>query len=229
MGIPRVAGRDFTDSDVADSEPVAIVSQELVRQQFPDGGALGRRLRVNVNHANGRSDVEWAIVGIVGDTRSTLDGPVRQTIFIPRSQRPGTGMTIFAKTDRDPMLLATSVSRVIQDMEPDAPVRVLTLRKAIGNTIARPRAISTVLSAFAVAGLVLGHALRLAGAGVLVGLGAAAALTRVLQRLLFETEPLDPWTFGFTAILLLLAAVAASYVPARRSTRLSPLDALRTN
>jgi hypothetical protein len=39
MGIPRVAGRDFTDSDVADSEPVAIVSQELVRQQFPDGGA----------------------------------------------------------------------------------------------------------------------------------------------------------------------------------------------
>jgi putative ABC transport system permease protein len=192
---------------------------------------------------------------------------VRQTIFIPRSQRPGTGMTFFAKTDRDPMLLATSVTRVIQEMEPDAPVRVLTLPKAIGNTIARPRAISILLSAFALAALVLaavgvygviaysvrartqeigvrmalgatadvifrlilGHALRLAGAGVLVGLGAAAALTRVLQRLLFETEPLDPWTFGFTAILLLLTAIAASYVPARRSTRLSPLDALRTN
>ena len=267
MGIPQVAGRDFTDSDVADSEPVAIVSRELVRQQFPDGGALGRRLRVNVNHANGRSDVEWTIVGIVGDTRSTLDGPVRQTIFIPRSQRPGTWMTFFVKTDRDPMLLATSVARVIQEMEPDAPVRVLALPEAIGNTIARPRAISIVLSAFALASLVLaavgvygviaysvrartqeigvrmalgatadvifrlvlGHALRLAGAGVLVGLGAAVALTRVLQRLLFETGPLDPWTFGLTAILLLLAAIAASYVPARRSTRLSPLDALRTN
>ena len=267
MGIPQVAGRDFTDADVAGSEPVAIVSQELVRQQFPDGSALGRRLRVNVNHANGRSDVEWTIVGIVGDTRSTLDGPVRQTIFIPRPQRPGNGMTFFAKTDRDPMLLATSVTRVIQEMEPDAPVRVLTLPQVIGNTIARPRAISIVLSAFALAALVLaavgvygviaysvrartqeigvrmalgatadvifrlvlGHALRLAGAGVLVGLGAAAALTRVLQRLLFETGPLDPWTFGFTAIVLLLAAIAASYVPARRSTRLSPLDALRTS
>jgi putative ABC transport system permease protein len=51
----------------------------------------------------------------------------------------------------------------------------------------------------------------------------------VLQRLLFETEPLDPWTFALTAVMLLLVAIAASYVPARRSTRLSPLDALRTN
>ena len=267
MGIPQVAGRDFTDSDTADSAPVAIVSRELVRQQFPDGNALGRRLRVNANHANGRSDVEWTIVGIVGDTRSTLDGPVRQTIFIPRPQRPGTGMTFFVKTQQDPMLLATSVARVIQGMEPDAPVRVLTLPQVIGNTIARPRAISTLLSAFALAALllaavgvygviaysvrartqeigvrmalgatagvvfrlVLAHALRLAGAGILLGLGAAAALTRVLQRLLFETEPLDPWTFALTAIILLIVAIAASYVPARRSKRVSPLDALRTN
>ena len=165
------------------------------------------------------------------------------------------------------MLLATSVARVIQAMEPDAPVRVLTLAQVIGNTIARPRAISILLSAFALAALVLAavgvygviaysvrartqeigvrmalgatagvvfrlvlrHALRLAGLGILVGLGAAAALTRVLRRLLFETEPLDPWTFALTAIILLLVAIAASYVPARRSTRLSPLDALRSN
>ena len=267
LGIPRVAGRDFTDSDVADSAPVAIVSQELVRQQFPDGSALGRRLRVNVNHANGRSDVEWTIIGIVGDTRSTLDGPVRQTIFIPRPQRPGTGMTFFVKTQQDPMLLAPSVARVIQGMEPDAPVRVLTLPQVIGNTIARPRAISILLSAFALAALVLAavgvygviaysvrartqeigvrmalgatagavfrlvlrHALRLTVAGILIGLGGAAALTRLMQGLLFATEPLDPWTFAVTAIILLLVAMAASYVPARRSTNLSPLDALRTN
>ena len=80
--------------------PVAIVSQELVRQQFPDGSPLGRRLRVNVDHANGRSDVEWTIVGVVGNTRSTLDGPVRQTVFVPRSQRPGVGITFFVRTSR---------------------------------------------------------------------------------------------------------------------------------
>ena len=97
MGIPHVAGRDFSDSDTVDSVPVAIVSEELVRQQFADGSPLGRRLRVNVDHANGRNDVEWMVVGVVGNIKSSLDGPVRQTIFIPRTQRPGFGMTFFVR------------------------------------------------------------------------------------------------------------------------------------
>ena len=125
LGIPQVAGRDFSESDTVDSPPVAIVSEELVRQQFADGDPLGRRLRVNFDHANGRNDMEWTIVGVVGNTKSTLDGPVRQTIFVPRTQRPGSGMTYFVRlrqgygetspkleerrrvrTERDPMLLA---------------------------------------------------------------------------------------------------------------------------
>ena len=78
--------------------------------------------------------------------------------------------------------------------------------------------------------LVLGEALRLVSVGVVVGLTAAAALTRLLERLLFEVEALDPWTFAVTALMVLLAvATIAAYVPARRSMRLAPLDALRTN
>ena len=107
MGIPQLAGRDFSESDTVDSMPVAIVSEELVRQQFADGSPLGRRLRINVDHANGRDDVEWMVVGVVGNTRSSLDGPVRQTIFIPRTQRPGGGITFFVRTQQDPLLLAT--------------------------------------------------------------------------------------------------------------------------
>ena len=104
MGIPQVAGRDFADSDTVDSVPVAIVSEELVRQQFADGSPLGRRLRINVDHANGRDDVEWTIVGVVGNIRSTLDGPVRQTIFIPTTQRPGYAMTFFVRSQQDPTI-----------------------------------------------------------------------------------------------------------------------------
>ena len=122
LGIPQVAGRDFADSDTLESPPVAIVSEELVRQQFPDGSPLGRRLRVNVDHGNGSDDVEWTIVGVVGNTRSTLDGPVRQTIFLPRTQRPGNGMTLFVRTEQDPMLLANGVAGVMRAMEPEAPV-----------------------------------------------------------------------------------------------------------
>ena len=268
MGIPQVAGRDFSDSDTVDSVPVAIVSEELVRQQFADGNPLGRRLRVNVDHANGRTDVEWTIVGVVGNIRSTLDGPVRQTIFIPThaASRPRHATSSCAPS-QDPMSLATSVTGVIHSMEPEAPIDVRTLDDVVGGTIARPRAISVLVGVFALVALalaavgvygvmaysvrqrtqeigvrmalgataasvfrlVLGQALRLVVIGVAAGLLAAGLLTRLLERLLYEVEPLDPWTFAVTALVLLVVATVASYVPARRGMRMAPVDALRTN
>jgi len=77
--------------------------------------------------------------------------------------------------------------------------------------------------------LVLGQALRLVLIGVVMGLAAAGMLTRLLERLLYDVEPLDPWTFGVTALVLLVVATIASYVPARRGMRMAPVDALRTN
>jgi putative ABC transport system permease protein len=265
LQIPLRAGRDFTDGDTAESVPVAVVSEELVRAQFPDGVPIGRRLRVNVDHADGRSDVEWTVVGVVGNTRSALDGPVRQTIYIPRSQRPSQGMTVFVRTANDPMTLASAVTATVQAIEPEAPVRIATLEEVIGHSVARPRAIAILLAAFAllavvlsavgvygvmsyavrartqeigvrvalgatppaVLRLVLGHALRLILAGIAVGLVAAAMLTRVLRQLLFGVEALDPWTFASTALILLVVATIASWVPARRSLRLAPNEALR--
>jgi putative ABC transport system permease protein len=77
--------------------------------------------------------------------------------------------------------------------------------------------------------LVVGRALRLVSIGVVVGLIAAGVLTRLLVRLLYEIEPLDPWTFAVTTVVLLVVAAVASYVPARRGMRMAPVDALRTN
>ena len=65
-------------------------------------------------------------------------------------------------------------------------------------------------SAGSVLRLVLGQALRLVATGVAIGLVAAGLLTRLLERLLYEVEPLDPWTFAVTAIVLLLVAIIAS-------------------
>jgi putative ABC transport system permease protein len=80
--------------------------------------------------------------------------------------------------------------------------------------------------------LVLGESLRTVLFGVAMGLvaavGATLGLKRLLAALLFQTEPRDPWTFAATALLLLIVAAMASYVPARRSTRVAPVDALRT-
>src|SRR5918995_1739216 len=77
--------------------------------------------------------------------------------------------------------------------------------------------------------LVLGQALRLVAIGVVVGVVAASLLTRLLEGMLFEVEPFDPWTFAVTAAVLLVVAIVASYVPARRGMRMAPIDALRTN
>jgi ABC-type antimicrobial peptide transport system permease subunit len=75
--------------------------------------------------------------------------------------------------------------------------------------------------------MVLGHALRLIAVGVVTGLVAAVGLTRLLKTLLYETEPLDVATFAGTVILLVAVATLASYVPARRGTRVAPVEALR--
>jgi putative ABC transport system permease protein len=75
--------------------------------------------------------------------------------------------------------------------------------------------------------LVLGEALRLVSGGLAIGLGLATVGSRWLGALLFEVRPLDPFVLAAAAIALLTAAVFASWVPARRATRVDPLVALR--
>lgn len=82
-------------------------------------------------------------------------------------------------------------------------------------------------SATQIAAMVLRKGLLPAVAGLLVGLAGAAALTRVLRNLLFGITGTDPLTFVAVALVLLLAAVIACYLPARRATRVSPMAALR--
>jgi ABC-type antimicrobial peptide transport system permease subunit len=75
--------------------------------------------------------------------------------------------------------------------------------------------------------LVLGQALTLVGLGIIAGLVAASFLTQLLTSLLYDTPSLDPLTFAVTAIVLIVVATAASYIPARRGTRIAPIEALR--
>jgi putative ABC transport system permease protein len=76
--------------------------------------------------------------------------------------------------------------------------------------------------------LVLSQGVGLAVVGIAVGLLGALAASRLLTRLLFETEPTDLATFAGTAAALAVVAVAASLVPAVRAVRTDPVDALRS-
>ncbi len=79
-----------------------------------------------------------------------------------------------------------------------------------------------------VTGMFLRHGLALAGIGVACGLAAAAALARLMSGLLFEVKPVDPLTYLAVSGVLAAAALAATYVPARRATNIEPVEALRT-
>ena len=74
---------------------------------------------------------------------------------------------------------------------------------------------------------VVGHGLRLTVIGLGVGAAGALAISRLLASVLFGVTPTDPVTYCVVAILLLLTAAVASYIPARRAMRIDPMDALR--
>jgi ABC-type antimicrobial peptide transport system permease subunit len=75
--------------------------------------------------------------------------------------------------------------------------------------------------------MVLGRALAIVGSGALVGFLAAIATTRALRSLLFDVSPMDAVTLATVCVALLLVAVAAAYLPARRAQAIDPMIALR--
>ena len=75
--------------------------------------------------------------------------------------------------------------------------------------------------------LVIGHGLRLSGAGILLGAAGALALTRVMSSMLVGVKATDPLTFGAIGVLFVAIAATACWLPARRAAGLDPTVALR--
>jgi putative ABC transport system permease protein len=82
-------------------------------------------------------------------------------------------------------------------------------------------------SAWNVLRLVLRKAILLTGAGLLLGLAGALAVTRMLSTMLFHVKATDPWTFVAVSLLLVFVALVAAFIPARRVTQIDPVVALR--
>jgi ABC-type antimicrobial peptide transport system permease subunit len=95
----------------------------------------------------------------------------------------------------------------------------------------RTREIGIKIALGAQNGTVLGSILRegmsLTLAGALIGIAGAFLLTRLMASLLYGVTAHDPLTFGVVVVLLACVSLAACYIPARRATRIDPLEALR--
>jgi ABC-type antimicrobial peptide transport system permease subunit len=75
--------------------------------------------------------------------------------------------------------------------------------------------------------MVLGEVAILIGAGIIIGLSAAVGTTRFIASFLYGMKPNDPWIFSAAAATLAVTAVLAGFLPARKASRLDPMDALR--
>jgi predicted permease len=151
MGIPLLAGREFTARDTAETQKVAIVSERIVREYFPGGpsDALGRRVRLG-----DRS--EWlTVVGVVADIRQRgLDQAVQPMIYAPFQQERGFVIRFvsFVARTATPASVVESIRAEIRRVAPDLPIETtLTMDEAVAASVAAPRFRMLLLVMFATA------------------------------------------------------------------------------
>jgi putative ABC transport system permease protein len=262
LQIPLQAGRPFTDQDTAKSPPVLIVNESMARQLWPGESPIGKRITIWRDEKFPRE-----IVGVVGDTRRSLDNDAGQQMYVPYAQDTNwTGMSLVIRSQGDPASLAGPIRNEIHVLDKGIPVfNVKTMNEVLAISVGPRRTPMLLLSAFAgvalllamigiygvtayhvtqrtqeigirmalgaqmsdVVKLMLKGGMTLALIGIGVGLVGAFGLTRLMISLLFSVEPTDIATFVSVSLCLLLTALIACYLPARKATKVDPLVALR--
>jgi macrolide transport system ATP-binding/permease protein len=152
VGIPFVAGRDFTDRDTEQSPRVAIISESIARRFFPGQNPLGRRL--------GRGELDTEIVGVVRDVRPTLHAEPEAMIYVPTQQPPRSftapPRTIAVRVSGDVGYAVSAIRASIQRTEPGLLLdNVSTMSAALDRDVARERLIAYLAGSFAVLALLL--------------------------------------------------------------------------
>ncbi|HMF97276.1 MAG TPA: ADOP family duplicated permease [Vicinamibacterales bacterium] len=229
LGVPVIAGREFTDEDRNGSELVAIVSQSVAQRLFPNSDAVNRRLWWN-SLGNGQPR---RIVGVVADVddEDVVQKP-SMTVYHPVRQM-GYATRLFVRATGDPYALAPSVTRVIREISADKAVeRPTTLEDVRAQVLTPERLNAFVFSAFGgialliavvgVAGvLAFSVSARTREFGVRLALGSTPSqlLTRVLK------EGAVIVTVGITAGAVfgyVLARVASTYLGTTRMPGMLP-------
>ncbi len=171
LGIPLLAGRDFSEEDTQSSPAVGIVSQSMARRFWPGENPVGKRFRLLWR---GRKEGPWrTVVGVSGDVKLHLEEQYEPVVYLPYEQLPypkdATYTTYFfdmrwsnlaVRTAGDPMAVAAGIRREVMALDRDQPVEVLSMDSVISETMA-PKEFSASLTA-----LFAGIATLLAAAGI---------------------------------------------------------------
>jgi putative ABC transport system permease protein len=265
MGIPLLAGRDFSGQDAETTPPVALISQGFASSVLGKEDPVGQRIKI------GGPEGPWrTIVGVVGDVHHQgLDIAGEWQIYLPSSQTPWahSRMALLVRgAGERPAALLPAIRQAIHRVDPGVPIsHPAMMSDLVQATTAQRRFALVVFECFAgvalllaggglygviaasvsqrgreigirsalgasaagILALVLRQGMGLALAGMLIGLGGAVALSRLLTALLYGVSPTDPGTFLLVGLMLVAVALLACWLPARRALRVDPLEALR--
>ncbi|HTU99802.1 MAG TPA: ABC transporter permease, partial [Luteitalea sp.] len=156
MGIPLLAGREFTSGDTASAPKVAIISEFIARKYFPGGPreALGHRVRL-------KADSEWlTVVGVVGDVRQMgLDRELQPMLYVPYQQEREVlflRFLAFVARTPTPASVAEAMRSEIRRVAPELAIAdVVTMDEAVSTSVASPRFRMWLLVAFAAAAMLI--------------------------------------------------------------------------
>jgi putative ABC transport system permease protein len=151
MEIPLLRGRDFLKSDQADSLQVAIVDEPLARSYWPDGNALGKRIRM------GWSDQWMTIVGVVGGIKdSNLNEELEPHLYSPYAQKGLQNIDLTVRTVGEPASITAVIRSVVRELDADLPLwKVSSMSRVVDNTLNNQRLTNLLLALFALLAVVL--------------------------------------------------------------------------
>jgi len=260
-GITLLEGRDFAESDDANTAMVCVVNREAANVFWPGQDPIGKHL-----HFLGETwDV--AVVGEVNTVKyATLGEAPQAVVYMPLKQHYSPAVMLYVRTKGDPTKAIPLVRSTLRTLAPSVPLlRVQTMEQVLVQSLTAPRMGAELLGTFGLLALVLaaigtygvmsysvnqrtqeigirmalgaqpGNVLRLVlmnglamvVAGVVVGLGLSVLLAKSMNTLLYGIGMFDAPSFLITAALLIVVALAACYLPARRAMRVDPIVALR--
>ncbi len=158
LGIPLLQGRMFGESDTMDSPPVALISDSLAREKWPNQDPLGHL----IEFGNMDGDLRFlTVVGVVGDIRQdSLEAKPFPTIYVDYAQRPqrASDFTFVIRTDADPATLIPSARRVVHDLAPEIPPRFETFDQVTASSLQTRRFNLILVAVFAASALILAAA-----------------------------------------------------------------------
>ena len=150
MGITQLAGRDFTDQDCENREPVIIINQTMAQGLFGEENPIGRSVSVDLGM---RQEASLAtVIGVVGNVQMlALDQERERQMYSPAGFfNVAGGWSIAARTHGDPADFTDPIRQILRSIDPDVPlIHVSTMNEALARAVATPRVLMTSLSLFA--------------------------------------------------------------------------------